>query len=349
MADAGPTFARMSSASCWRSGIQGGFQRRSHLHLDLEEGPAAAVEQGLPFLGGEARLFGKDLGSVAAAQLRVVLLLQAAGARGVPGLERPAGFLDLFGIRLGCGAQQGAGEGAGGGQGKEVADGAGAGNLADLIVGDGPAVLAQGDGGDEGLRACRLDLLGVRCGVNAHQLGELRGGRRRIGGSQQGFVDADVHDRPVGDQLGVTGAQDLRPRRGLGQGAEDFTLGQPGDQRGRVPDGQPLVAGLLQLGGGGVLPFAGADLPAVVQRDRGGVLLQRQLAAFHRGFDRVQCLEYLFELLIGRAGVLALKRDGADVERRDSGRKLLRRVLRAGAAVVAGHQRAAKNETNKDS
>ena len=120
MADAGPTLPRMSSASCWSLGSRVVFSGVPAFISSLEQDPAPAVGQGLPFLGGESRLFGKDLDAVGAAQLRVVLLLQAAGARGVAGLERAAGFLDLLGIRLGDGAQQGAGEGAGGCQGKEV-------------------------------------------------------------------------------------------------------------------------------------------------------------------------------------------------------------------------------------
>ena len=70
-----------------------------------------------------------------------------------------------------------------GASGRESGDGAGAGDLADLRVGDGPAVLAQGDGGNEGLGAGRLDLLGVGRGVHSHQLGKLGGGVGGVGGS----------------------------------------------------------------------------------------------------------------------------------------------------------------------
>jgi hypothetical protein len=107
----------------------------------------------------------------------------------------------------------------------------------------------------------------------------------------------------------VAGTQDLGPLRGLGRGAEDFAFLQFRHQSCWIPDRQPLVAGLLQLGEGGVLPLAGADMPAVVQRDGGDVLVQLQLTRRNRGLGRVECPEYLVELLIGCAGLLALEGD----------------------------------------
>ena len=129
--------------------------------------------------------------------------------------------------------------------------------------------------------------------------------------------------------------------------AEYLPLRQVRHQDARVPHGQPFLAGLLELGGDRVLPLIRTDLPAVGQRDRGRAGFQFQLAGLHRRLGRFKGLEYLFELVVGCAGVLALEGDGADVERRNRGGKLLHGILRAGAAVVASHQRGAKNESDK--
>ena len=353
MADAGSDLAKDVLGQLLELRIQGGFQRRARLHVDLEEDPAAAVGQGLDRSSAvrPASARGHWMPSVAA-QLRVVLLLQAAGAGGVAGFERAAGFLDLLGVRLGRRCPAGRGRRCGwapaaGSRGMARAPGIAA-ICSSVMV---RPLLAQGDGGDEGLRRRPPGPAGRTPPGPPPPAG--RAGWRTSAGSaaaQQRLVDAHVHHRPVGDQLGVTGAQDVGPRRRLGSKVPRISpSARSGTRQRRVPDRQPLVAGLLQLGGDGVLPLSGADLPAVVQRDRGRIGLQRHLAAFHRGLVRAQCPEYLLELLVGRAWVLAVKGDGADVERRDSGRQLLRGVLRAGPAVVAGHQRAAKNKTDKDS
>ena len=64
------------------------------------------------------------------------------------------------------------------------------------------AVLAQGDGRNEGVGTGRRDLLGVGCRVHAHQLGELGGGVGGVRAAERRLVDANVDHWPVRDQRG---------------------------------------------------------------------------------------------------------------------------------------------------
>ena len=347
MADAGPTSASTSSASCCSRGSRvvfsgvpgfiGSWNRTRRPPLSCAcrcsaVRPAVWAKTWMP-------LVPRSCASYCCCRPPVPVVSPAWSA--------PPDFSICSALASADGAQQGAGEAAGGRQRKRVGDGPGPGDRGDLVVGDGPAVLAQGNGGDEGLGSGRRDLLGVGGRVDAHQLGQLVRRRGRIRRPQLRFVDADVDDRPVGDELGAAGAQDLGPLRGLGRGAEDFGVGEAGHQQFRAPDRLPLLVRLLQLRGHGVLPLAGTDLPAVVQRDRGGVLLQLQLAGGHRGFCRVERFEHGLEPFIGRTGILAFEGHGADVERGDRGSQLLRSILRAGPAVVAGYERGPQDQADE--
>ena len=101
-----------------------------------------------------------------------------------PAFSAPLDFSICSALASPARAEQGPREGAGGGQRKGVGDGPGAGDRGDLLVSDGPAVLAQGDGRNECFGSGRRHLLDISGRVNAHQLGELGGGSRRVGGNR---------------------------------------------------------------------------------------------------------------------------------------------------------------------
>ena len=158
MADAGPTPARVLSASDWRFGsrvVFSGVPGRGH----LEDHPAGIRSGGLDLFAGEVGPVRTDHHGVGAAELGVVLLLEPADASHVASPQDPGRGFDLFCRGLADGTEDCPGESAAGGQRLAFRDGAGTRDGRDLLVRDGAAFFTEGDGRDECLGAGRRNLL----------------------------------------------------------------------------------------------------------------------------------------------------------------------------------------------